>query len=79
MGSQRSRTAQLVPASPAIPSKDLGVFFEAFLDSEMTDEHWNIEELHKATKAMRFPQLETFHLAFNFDVFGLPSFVPGVS
>jgi hypothetical protein len=57
---------------PLIYVTDLALFFESFFDSDTS----NIDEfnrgLRRACIAMRFKRLESFHLAFNYDVYGMP-------
>jgi hypothetical protein len=53
---------------------NLGIFFEAFADSLSPDMDWFLEEFYWIMEEMRFRNLESIHLGFNFNVFGLPSF-----
>jgi hypothetical protein len=48
-----------------------GVFIEEFVDSLDVQDH--LEQLLKAMGMMRFQELKTFHLGFNFAVYNLPS------
>lgn len=57
---------------PLVHVKDLGLFFESFMDSDKSDTHNFFYGLDMACKAMQFERLESFHLAFNFEVYGLP-------
>jgi hypothetical protein len=50
--------------------KHFGVYFSVFLDSGSTPR--NLPALLTAISEMRFRELESFHLGFNFDVYSLP-------
>jgi hypothetical protein len=58
---------------PLTHIKEFGIHFETFLDSDTTNNENLLKGLSLACHAMPFEQLESFHLAFNFDVFELPA------
>jgi hypothetical protein len=57
---------------PLIHVRELGLFFESFMDFETSRSDSFIEGLGLACKAMQFERLKSIHLAFNFDVYCLP-------
>jgi hypothetical protein len=57
---------------PLIHVKDLSLFFESFVNFDTMDIGDFLRCLLWTCEAMQFPQLESFHLASNYDVFGLP-------
>lgn len=58
---------------PLTHVKEVGVFFEDFVNSEMTLVNSVLSTFNQVTSEMRFPTLHTFHLGFAFHIFGLPS------
>jgi hypothetical protein len=51
--------------------KRIGVFFEAFLDSQSSQSL--VQALVMTMELMRFAELNSFHFGFNFEVYGRPS------
>jgi hypothetical protein len=57
---------------PLIHVKDLGLYFECFMDSDKEETYNLFNGLSLACQAMQFERLESLHLAFGFVVYGLP-------